>query len=499
MKNLHRLFILTIFTVLNLVGSQSLTGDRGRLISSELLEHKTAYQIDQALSGSIIFFRATYGASIYKLIYETIDPNGEPTIASGSVTAPKKPTFALPTLSFQSGTMIKRDEASSATGFDGGYGIVAMWTASSGYLTVIPDYLGLGESELFHPYQMAKPNATVIIDMLRATRTFCDQEGLETNGQLFLTGYSEGGYTMMAAHKMIEEEHPEEFTITASAPGAGAYDMSGVMVDLMLSGEEYPSPFYLPYTLFAFDEYYNLWESPSDFLKEEYATLLPPLFDGTHSSSEINAAMPAVPMEIMEPDVVDAFSKDENYPLREALRDNDLYDWAPQSPMRLFHSTGDDLVPVENSRLAYETFQENGATQVELFECDCGTHGEAAALLLFSGFAWIQGLTDKGQPLRVADNITPEGYSLLSVYPSPFNSSTKISFTLNERSDIKISVLDLLGKEVEMLARGPFPAGHFELPWNASQFAGGLYIITLERTNFHGMIERHSRKVLYLK
>ena len=209
--------------------------------------------------------------------------------------------------------------------------------------------------------------------------------------------------------------------------------------------------------------------------------------------------MPAVPMEIMDPDVVDAFSKDENHPLREALRDNDLYDWQPLSPMRLFHSTGDDLVPVENARRAYETFQENGATQVELFECDCGTHGEAAALLLFSGFAWIQGLTDKNQPLQVADNFVPEEYNLLSVYPSPFNSSTKISFTLHEPSDIKISVLDLLGKKVAVLAKSPFTAGRYEFPWNASLFAGGLYIITLERTNSYGAKERHSRKVLYLK
>jgi len=476
-----------------------MTGDRGRLISSELLEHKTAYQVDRELSGTILFFKATYGASIYKLVYETIDPDGEPTIASGTVTVPKNPAFALPILSFQSGTMVKRDEASSTTGFNGNYGIVAMWTGSSGYLTVIPDYLGLGESELFHPYQMAEPNAAVIIDMLRATRTFCDQEGLETNGQLFLTGYSEGGYTMMAAHKMIEEEHPEEFTITASAPGAGAYDMSGVMVDLMLSGEEYPSPFYLPYTLFAFDEYYNLWESPSDFLKEEYATLLPPLFDGTHSSSEINAAMPSVPMEIMRTDVVEEFSNNENHPLREALRKNDVFDWTPQAPMRLFHSSGDDLVPVGNARLAYETFHENGATQVELFECDCGTHGEAAAILLFLGFSWIESLADKSQPLSLNHHPVPEKYNLLSVYPSPFNSSTKIIFTLKEGSEVTLTVHDLLGKEIETLAKGRFPVGRYEFPWNASLFAGGLYIITLKQTNSQGMKERHSRKVLYLK
>ena len=107
MKILNRLFVLIIVTVFNLAVGQSMTGDRGRLISSELLEHKTAYQVDRELSGTILFYKATYGASIYKLVYETIDPDGKPTIASGTVTVPKNPDFALPVLSFQSGTMVK--------------------------------------------------------------------------------------------------------------------------------------------------------------------------------------------------------------------------------------------------------------------------------------------------------------------------------------------------------------------------------------------------------
>ncbi len=499
MKTSGRLILILNVALISVCWSQSLTGERGRLISSELLEHRTAYQIDRELSDAVLFFKATYGASIYKLVYETIDPFGEPTIASGTVTVPKKPEFALPVLSFQAGTLVKRDEASSATGFDGGYGIVAMWTASSGYLTVIPDYLGLGESELFHPYQMAKPNATAIIDMLRAARAFCEQEGIETNGQLFLTGYSEGGYTMMAAHKMMEEEHADEFTITASAPGAGAYDMSGVMTDVMLSGGEYPQPHYLPYVLFALDEYYNLYDSPADYLKEEYASSLPSLFDGTHSGSEINDVMPSVPMEILKPEIVEEFKGDDDHPLREALRDNDLYDWAPKAPMRLFHSTGDDLVPIENAELAYDTFKKNGAKNVELYDCDCGTHGEAAAILLFSGFAWIQSLTDKGQPLALEDGAAPDSYSLFSVYPSPFNSRTTISLSLHSPSDVKLVVHDLLGKEVATVHNGFLPVGQSQHSWDASPFAGGIYIVTAEWRSIRGRKERLSRKILYLK
>ena len=304
---------------------------------------------------------------------------------------------------------------------------------------------------------------------------------------------------MMAAHKMIEEVHGDEFTITASAPGAGAYDMSGVMADVMLSGEEYPQPYYLPYVLFALDEYYNLYESPSDYLKQEYASLLPPFFDGTHSGGQINDIMPDVPLEILKPELVEEYKNDDDHPFLQALRDNDLYDWAPKAPMRLFHSSGDDLVPVENARLALYTFKNNGATDVELFECDCGKHGEAAPILLFSGFAWIESLTDKGQPLVLEGTLSPEKYSLLSIYPSPFNSTTTISLSMQFPSDVTLVIHNLLGKEVATVYNGFLPEGLSRHVWDASPFAGGIYIVTANWRSPQGKKERLSQKILYLK
>ena len=66
------------------------------------------------------------------------------------------------------------------------------------------------------------------------------------NNQLFIAGYSEGGYATMATVKEIEENY-NDINITMSFPMAGAYDLSGTMVELMLSEEVYPDPFYLPF------------------------------------------------------------------------------------------------------------------------------------------------------------------------------------------------------------------------------------------------------------
>ena len=58
-----------------------------------------------------------------------------------------------------------------------------------------------------------------VIDMLRAVKHFCNQNNfIQFNEQLFLEGYSEGGYVTMAAVKEIEENLSDEFNITMSFP-----------------------------------------------------------------------------------------------------------------------------------------------------------------------------------------------------------------------------------------------------------------------------------------
>ena len=80
------------------------------------------------------------------------------------------------------------------------------------------------------------------------------------------------------------------------------------------------------------------------------------LFDGYHSSGEINDAMPSIPITIMKPEEIYSFEENENHPLRIALEENDLWNWNPQAPIHMFHGEGDELVPYENSQMAYDQF-----------------------------------------------------------------------------------------------------------------------------------------------
>lgn len=368
--------------------------DQGSIVEVELIESMTSSEIYSYLEPILDIFTPSngYDVDIYSITYETIDNYGNYTLASGALAIPDVGDTYLPLLSYQHGTQLERNSVSSVNGFD----IVSMWLGTSGYVTVLPDYLGFGVSELFHPYMIYEASATAIIDMLRASQEFCQSNNINLNEQLFLIGYSEGGYTTMATHKMIEENFNDEFIITASAPSAGPYDLSGVMVDVMLSFEPYGQPFYLPFTILAYQDKYNLVNDIGDYFTDYYTDVLPPLFDGYHSVNEIHDVMPSIPIEIFRSEVIDDFTNNMEHPLRVRLAENDLYDWTPQAKMTIFHSEEDELVPIENSENAYMNFILNGAPNVNFEFGSWGTHQNAAPFILIGAATWFNQLKHMG-------------------------------------------------------------------------------------------------------
>jgi hypothetical protein len=79
-----------------------------------------------------------------------------------------------------------------------------------------------------------------------------------------------------------------------------------------------------------------------------------------------------------------------------------------------------------------------------------------------------------------ADNISaPESYSLLSVYPNPFNPSAEINYTMEHSGMIKLAVYDISGKEVAVLVDGFESNGTHTITFDAGNLASGVYFFTL--------------------
>jgi len=334
-----------------------------------------------------------YKVDLYKIVYETITPLGEETIASGLLAVPVGITKA-PLVSFQHGTILKDDAVPSNFVLGSGMELGLLF-GTEGYIVCIPDYLGLGDGEGLHPYMHAASEATATIDMLRAAKNKLAELNVETNEQLFLLGYSQGGHATMATHKAIEQEYSGEFTVTASAPMAGPYDVSGVMAELVLKKEAYISPGYLPYMLYAYNPIYHFYDDMESNFKSPYNVSLPPFFDGNnlYSLADVNKEMPAIPSDILTDEAYNAIMDKTNQKIWTALEDNDLYNWTPVAPIRMFHCNADVTVPMENAQKALDYFQAHGVNNAELImPLDGGTHSSCLLPSLLGAKEWFNSM-----------------------------------------------------------------------------------------------------------
>ena len=94
------------------------------------------------------------------------------------------------------------------------------------------------------------------------------------------------------------------------------------------------------------------------------------------------------------------------------------------------------------------------------------------------------------------NNKTPEKFELLQNYPNPFNPTTKIKFSIPaiSKNNIEINIYDVSGKLVQNLFKGEIHSGEYEIEWDASGFASGIYFYSLITENY-----KESRKMIYIK
>lgn len=356
-----------------------------RLLGSTLIGEYTPQQLASHVS-SVPFAAALirYPIRVYKLTYSTPNTDGQTVTASGALLVPVVPAGQqVPLLSYQHGTISPSDERKAPSYYSSSsevYSAVSV-LASTGYMVAAPDYIGYGASKtLPHPYEHAASLASTSLDMLRAAREFSQQQQLGLNAKTFLLGYSEGGFATLALHRLIETDPNSGFTVTASAPGAGAYHKSAFARYIMNSTQ--PLNFLGSYVwvLGTYDRVYGLNRPLSYYFNEPYATQL---------TANPQGPVPTLATDLFTPALRTAVLNGSDSALSKTFRANDIYDWKPRAPLALFHGTADDYVPFFNSQDAYNAMRARGATQVELRPIQGGDHFSSAAPYTLQAYAFI--------------------------------------------------------------------------------------------------------------
>jgi cytochrome c peroxidase len=102
----------------------------------------------------------------------------------------------------------------------------------------------------------------------------------------------------------------------------------------------------------------------------------------------------------------------------------------------------------------------------------------------FSGFGELAGERYVGMAFATStanesEGIVPSDFALMGTYPNPFNPQTTATFLVPEASNVRLSVFDLLGREVSVLVDGMMEAGTHEVTFQAGNLPSGTYLLRM--------------------
>lgn len=262
--------------------------------------------------------------------------------------------------------------------------------AGSGFVTLLPDYVGLGESDLPQAYLVTKPQVDAAVDMLKAIRGVGGVPGLPGRLPLFLMGFSQGGQSAAGLHRALERHPLDGYDLTGTVAIAGPHDLLGAIVG-KLDGPDAEGPRNVAYLAFAATAYAAYYDQPLDtLLTPELARIVPGLFDGTHSPEDIVGRLPSDTRRLFRPEALAAVKAGTGWFAR-ALRENETAAWTPRAPLRIVIGEADEDVPPTSSRALLDHARRSGTVTAQTVPG--ADHMGAAAQSYAPTLTWFESLS----------------------------------------------------------------------------------------------------------
>lgn len=107
--------------------------------------------------------------------------------------------------------------------------------------------------------------------------------------------------------------------------------------------------------------------------------------------------------------------------------------------------------------------------------------------IYFRTVSYITGINDENSAI-------PTGYALAQNYPNPFNPTTTLAYNIPVAGQMRLTLFDVLGREVSTLVNGTVSAGRHEIRFDATQLASGMYFYKMDAGSYSAV-----RKMLLMK
>ncbi len=152
-----------------------------------------------------------------------------------------------------------------------------------------------------------------------------------------------------------------------------------------------------------------------------------------------------------------------------------------------------DTTTADTSIFINDTLLASTLYYYRLSSINLGGEGAFAATSFFQTGTGVTGVHDLG-------GAVPKVFALYQNYPNPFNPTTNISYDLPKNSYVKVTIYNVLGREVANLVDGMQQASHQVVQWNPSTLSSGVYFCRIQAHSVDGSSNFNSvKKLLYLK
>ncbi len=394
-NNTKYLLIVSMVAFLSACGTDGNTGANSvedgsaQLVGTTTIDDINASVMLQYVKGGIDANATNaFAYKAVKISYNTVGQDGQAVVASGLLTIPtptaayvayraatNQQPFTVSMICDNHGTIFLNSEAPTKVEVSNGvpnYKLAILMTGFAGFAAIYPDYIGFGDSNsTVHPYILKQAAARNAVDMIKASMKYMESHGIALNHQLYVTGYSEGGYNAMATAQSIENGALTNVNIKGVAPMAGPYNVEDLANKELNATHTMVYPAFLADLAYSYANYYN------DVNLSDVA--VPSLgqfqtaFNGANDTVPIHVILGlstgAAPYGFNE-HTADALFKtafitdyqnNVNNLMRQKFVENNLDNWAPKSRMNLIQCLSDEIIPFSEANNTYNKFLAAGA------------------------------------------------------------------------------------------------------------------------------------------
>jgi len=328
-------------------------------------------------------YENAFGYKSVKITYNTVGQDNKPVVASGLLVIPTisekykaslasiGKNYSVSMICDNHGTIFTNAEAPTNVEQTGFYPLAVSMSAYAGFAGIYPDYIGYGDSnDVVHPYMLKKASARSAVDMIKASMKYMEEHGVILNHQLYVSGYSQGGYNALATAESIEKGALPTVTLKGVAPMAGPYLLKPFGDAILATGATMSVPAFMGFLADSY-AYYNDNLTLDEMLVAAQVPKFNGLFNGDNNATVIHTTLGlplGAPSNMLFNDTfISDYENNATHKLKTMFDENTVGKWDAKSKIKLIQCSNDDVIPVAMTygvKAQLETYGSNNVEQL---------------------------------------------------------------------------------------------------------------------------------------